>query len=102
MSLAAAEPPPGSPWWVYAAGFLVTVLVAYVAARSPVWVERAKARLGKAPDPPAAVEKAATASGEAVLRQWLRSVERKNRQLEERVDALERELYARGWDGRLP
>jgi hypothetical protein len=102
VSLAAAEPPPGSPWWVYAAGFLVTVLVAYVAARGPVWVERAKQRIRTTSDPPAAVEKAPAASGEVVLREWLRSVERKNKRLEQRVDDLEAELYRRGWDGRLP
>lgn len=94
---------------MYVVGFIVTVLVAYIAARSPVWVERAKVRFGssKAADPPAALEK--TTAGEIVLREWrdatqaeLDEAERKNDQLQKRTRKLEAELYRRGWDGRLP
>jgi hypothetical protein len=99
---------------VYVAGFLVTVLVAYVAARSPVWVEKAKARLGKQPAAPApAVEAAAGAekgtAGEAILREWrdatqadLDEAEQELSRLRKRMGKLEAELYRRGWDGRLP
>lgn len=104
---AAELPPAGSPWWVYVAGFFVTALVAYVAARGPVWVERAKQRIGKATDPPPALEKAAT--GEAILREWrdatqkeLDEAEKLNQRQAKRISKLEAELYARGWDGRLP
>lgn len=109
MDLAADAPPPGSPWWVYVAGFLVTVLVAYVAARSPVWVEKAKSRLGggKPADPPPALEKAT--AGEAILREWrdatqaeLNEAEQEITRLRKRMGKLEAELYRRGWDGRLP
>ncbi|UUV34373.1 hypothetical protein NQK81_13260 [Amycolatopsis roodepoortensis] len=110
MSLAAADAiPPGSPWYVYAITSLVAFLVAYVAARSPVWVEKAKGRIaGKAAaDPPAAVEK--VNAGEAILREWrnatqkaLDEAEQDNDELRERIARLEKELYARGWDGRLP
>lgn len=108
MFRAADIPPPGSPWWVYAAGLPVTVLVAYVAARSPVWVEKAKARWGKAPDPAPALEK--VAAGEAILREWrdatqaeLDDAEAEIDRLQDRVRRLEAELYRRGWNGkRLP
>ena len=107
MFRAAEIPPAGSPWWVYVAGFVVTVLVAYVAARGPVWAERAKQRLGKAADPPAAVEK--TPTGEAILREWrdatqkeLDEAEKRNDRQAKRISKLEAELRARGWDGRLP
>lgn len=109
MSLAADAIPPGSPWWVYVATSLVAFLVAYVAARSPVWVERAKGRIaGKAAaDPPAAVEKAN--AGEAILREWrdatqaeLDEAEQENDALRARIARLEAELYRRKWDGRLP
>lgn len=111
MSLAAdaPTPPPGSPWWVYVAGFLVTVLVAYVAARGPVWVEKAKGRIGggKPADPAPAVEKAS--AGEAILREWraatqadLDEAEQEIARLRKRMGKLEAELYRRGWDGRLP
>ncbi|WP_410676643.1 hypothetical protein [Amycolatopsis sp. cmx-4-68] len=109
MSLAADAPPPGSPWWVYVAGFLVTVLVAYVAARSPVWVEKAKGRLGggKPADPAPALEKAT--AGEAILREWrnatqadLDEAEQEIARLRKRMGKLEAELYRRGWDGRVP
>lgn len=110
MSLAAdaPTPPPGSPWWVYAAGFLVTVLIAYVAARGPVWVEKAKGRIANKPaDPAPAVEKAS--AGEAILREWrdatqadLDEAEQELVRLRKRMGKLEAELYRRGWDGRLP
>ncbi|WET79227.1 hypothetical protein P3102_35250 [Amycolatopsis sp. QT-25] len=113
MSVAAEAIPPGLPWWVYAATSLVTLLVAYVAAKSPVWVEKAKGRIGKAPDPPPTVEK--TSAGESILREWrdatqadLDEAEQKNDlllgridQLQERIRQLEAELHRRGWDGRL-
>jgi flagellar motility protein MotE (MotC chaperone) len=92
---------------VYVAGFVVTVLIAWVAARSPVWVERAKQRLGKSPDPPPALEKVGT--GEAILREWRDATQKELDEAEKRIDRqakrisrLEAELRARGWDGRLP
>lgn len=100
MSLAADAVPPGSPWWLFAAGLLVTVLVAFIAARGPVWVEKAKRQIGKAPDPPQAVEKAS--AGEEILREWRDATQAELDQAEARVDKLEAELYRRGWDGRLP
>ncbi|MFD8496349.1 hypothetical protein [Amycolatopsis sp. NPDC059657] len=80
------------------------MLVAIIAARGPVWLEKAKARFGKPKDTP---EKLA-ATGEAILREWLKETKREKEKalkdvarLSARVDALERELYRRGWDGRL-
>ncbi|WP_372672965.1 hypothetical protein [Amycolatopsis kentuckyensis] len=112
MHVAADAVPAGSPWWLSLAGLVGAILIAYIGARAPVWLEKAKLRLGssKPADPPATVEKsAAPTSGEAVLREWLRDeqrtvkrLERRAEALERRADALEQELYRRGWDGRLP
>jgi flagellar motility protein MotE (MotC chaperone) len=112
VSLAADAPPPGSPWWVYVAGFLVTVLVAYVAARSPVWVEKAKGRIAKPAEPAAAIDKPGAekaTAGESILREWrdatqaeLDEAEQEITRLRERMGKLEAELYRRGWDGRTP
>lgn len=102
MSLAAdAVPPAGSPWWVYAITSLATLFVAIVVARGPVWVEKAKGRIGKsAADPPAAVEKGP--AGESILREWRDATQKDLDEAEERIRKLEAELHRRGWDGRLP
>lgn len=104
MTLAADAAPTG-PWWVIVGGLIVTVLVALIAARGPVWVERAKHRLGKA-KPADLTPAQQTASGEAILREWLKQTRRERDRalkevdrLENRIKALELELYRLGWDG---
>lgn len=104
MTLAADAAPTG-PWWVIVGGLLVTVLVALIAARGPVWVERAKHRLGKA-KPADLTPAQQTASGEAILREWLKQTRRERDRalkevdrLEKRIKVLELELYRLGWDG---
>lgn len=104
MTLAADAAPTG-PWWVIVGGLLVTVLVALIAARGPVWVERAKHRLGKA-KPAELTPAQQTASGEAILREWLKQTRRERDRalkevdrLENRIKVLELELYRLGWDG---
>jgi hypothetical protein len=98
----AADAAPAGPPWVIIAGFVVTVLVAIVAARAPVWLEKAKARFGKPKESPAQL----AATGEAVLRAWLKETQRQRdkalkevNRLQERIDVLEAELYRRGWNG---
>jgi hypothetical protein len=108
VSLAADIPPAGLPWWVYVGSFIVTVLIGWIAARSPVWLEKAKARIGigKVTAAPSALANAT--AGEAVLREWrdatqaaLDEAEADVDRLQERVRKLEAELYRRGWNGRL-
>jgi hypothetical protein len=100
----AADAAPTGPWWVIVGGLAVTVLVALIAARGPVWVERAKQRIGKAPDPLTPAQQ--TASGEAILREWLKETRRERDRalkevdrLEKRIKELEFELHRLGWDG---
>lgn len=104
MTLAADAAPTG-PWWVIVGGLIVTVLVALIAARGPVWVERAKHRLGKAKSADLTPAQQ-TASGEAILREWLKQTRRERDRalkevdrLENRIKVLELELYRLGWDG---
>jgi flagellar motility protein MotE (MotC chaperone) len=101
----AADAAPTGPWWVIVGGLIVTVLVALIAARGPVWVERAKHRLGKA-KPADLTPAQQTASGEAILREWLKQTRRERDRalkevdrLENRIKVLELELYRLGWDG---
>lgn len=105
MTLAADAAPTG-PWWVIVGGLLVTVLVALIAARGPIWVEKAKHRLGK-PNPAELTAAQQTASGEAILREWLKQTRRERDRalrevdrLEARIKQLELELHRLGWDGR--
>lgn len=97
----AADTAPSQPWWLITAGILGTVLVAYIAARGPVWLEKVRTRHHTTTP----AEKVAGA--EEVLREWLqqalkerdkaiKEVDRLNR----RIDGLEKELYRLGWDGR--
>jgi hypothetical protein len=102
----AADAAPTGPWWVIVGGLLVTVLVALIAARGPVWVEKAKARLGKT-KPVELTPAQQTASGEEILREWLKETRRERDRalkevdrLEKRVKQLELELHRLGWDGR--
>ena len=102
----AADAASGQPWWLVAAGIVGTVLVAYVAARGPVWVEKIKARRNSLTLAPTPAEK--VASAEDVLRDWLKATIRERDKalkevdrLERRISALERELLRLGWDGRV-
>jgi flagellar motility protein MotE (MotC chaperone) len=104
--LAADAAGSAGPWWVIAGGLIVTVLVALIAARGPVWVEKAKHRLGKA-KPAELTAAQQTASGEEILREWLKQTRRERDRalrevdrLEERIKQLELELHRLGWDGR--
>lgn len=106
MNVAADAASSGPPWLVVAS-LVATLLVGLIAARAPVWLEKAKARFGKAPKelPTTPAEKAAT--GEAILREWLEETRderdtalRKVDQLEHRVHQLTVELQRLGWDGR--
>lgn len=102
----AADAAPAAPWWVIVGGLVVSVLVALIAARGPVWLEKAKARLSRNKEvPPTPAQQ--TASGEAILREWLKQTRRERDRalkevdrLEERIKQLELELYRLGWDGR--
>ena len=99
----AADASASQPWWLAVAGILGTVIVAYVAARGPLWLEKFKARHGKQQG--TAEQK--VASAEDVLREWLHTALKERdkalkevERLSKRIDQLERELYQRGWDGR--
>lgn len=105
MLLAADAAGSAGPWWVIAGGLIVTVLVALIAARGPVWVEKAKHRLGKT-KPAELTPAQQTASGEAILREWLKHTRRERDRalrevdrLEKRIKVLELELFRLGWDG---
>lgn len=97
----AADSTPSQPWWLIVAGIAGTILVAYMAARGPVWLEKVRARhQTRTP-----AEKVAGA--EEVLREWLQqALKERDRALKEverlnkRIDGLEKELYRLGWDGR--
>jgi len=100
----AADAAPQQPWWLVAAGIVGTVVVAYVAARGPVWVEKVKARHHQSVKQTPAQK---IASAEDVLRDWLKATIRERDKalkevdrLEKRITTLERELHRLGWDGR--
>jgi hypothetical protein len=97
----AADSTPTQPWWLIAAGIVGTILVAYIAARGPVWLEKVRAR-HQTHTPAQKV-----AGAEEVLREWLhQALKERDRALKEverlnkRIDNLEQELWRRGWDGR--
>jgi hypothetical protein len=99
----AADASPSQPWWLVIAGIAGTIAVAYIAAKSPVWVERIKTRR----EPPAPTPAQKVASAEDVLRAWLKATIRERdkalkevERLERRIQSLERELIRMGWDGR--
>jgi hypothetical protein len=90
------------PTWLVLAGIAGTILVAFLAARGPVWVEKVKARHSKQTTPAQKV-----AGAEEVLREWLKVTRhdlskalKENDRLAHRIDQLEAELYRLGWDGR--
>jgi hypothetical protein len=102
MMLAAAADSSTQPWWLVIAGIVGTTLVAYLAARGPVWVEKIKVKRSHTRP-----ESRQTGSAEAVLREWLKATIRERDRalkevdrLEKRIDELEKELYRLGWDGR--
>lgn len=104
MFVAADPPTPSQPWWLYLIGVLGTILVAYLTARGPAWVEKIKARSHKQVEPTPAERVNST---DAVLREWLKAaLKERDKALREverlnlRIDRLERELYRLGWDGR--
>lgn len=89
------------PPWLVIAGIVGTVIVAYVAARGPVWVERHKAKR----DINTPAQKITGA--EEVLREWLEATIRERdkalkdvERLGKRIERLEKELIRLGWDGR--
>jgi len=101
--LANATDTAGQPWWLAVAGIAGTVLVALIAARGPVWVEKIKARRHTALSTPTKN----VSGAEDVLRAWLKATIRERDKalkevdrLERRIDELEKELYRLGWDGR--
>lgn len=101
----AADTATSQPWWLVIAGITGTVLVAYVAARGPVWVEKIKAR--HAPTAVPLKNQSKNTTAEDVLREWLKATIRERdralkevERLERRIDVLEKELYRLGWDGR--
>lgn len=114
MNVAADAVSSGNPWLIIA-GIAATILVAIIAARGPVWLEKTKARFGKYKETP----KQISSVGEAILREWLQAtrserdkalkdvarLQRKSIEdtvkYQKRIDVLETELYRRGWDGRL-
>lgn len=100
----AADAASAGPWWIALGGLVVTVLVAFLAARGPVWVEKAKHRLTGKPKELTPAQQ--TASGEAILREWLKETRRERdrarkevERLELRIKDLELELYRLGWNG---
>lgn len=104
MNVAADAASTGPPWLVISLAVL-TLLGVFAMAMGPVLVEKVKGRFGKPKETPAQLE----ATGEAILQKWLAETKRekamalrKVERLEVRIDALEKELYRRGWDGRLP
>lgn len=103
VHMLAADASSSQPWWLVVAGIAGTIIVAFVAARGPVWLEKVKERRAARPAPTPS-EKVTAA--EDVLREWLEATRRdlkaalkENERLEAKNDKLEREMWRRGWDG---
>lgn len=107
---------PQTPIWVQILLAILAFAGITVAALSPIWSEKVKARLAQRKERRTARHEEGTsptpaekiASAEEVLREWLREAKREKEKalrdvarLQKRIDALEQELYRLGWDGRL-